>query len=284
MSDIEFLSNQKIDFLNLPYIEKTKKIYVNLYELKIKKQIRLCQYPYSVTPQIETGDFRIRDKIFKVCHKLLKEIYGECFISGDSIYGLNKVDESQIFKAKIYLKKATEYTLNIKKCAVERIIKQEDNYRDQVTKQFIELLIRDILHSNPKLDYYKGLFLRKDRIMKLETENVSIKFYPGFTTNFVETESGIFLNVILKNKIIQADNILDFLNNHKYKNVDNQNEIKNILIGRSFKFLYTNKNYKINDILFDSNPQTQKTIHDGQSITIIDYYEIVHKLKIKDIT
>ena len=140
------------------------------------------------------------------------------------------------------------------------------------------------MHSNPKLDYYKGLFVRKDRIMKLETENVSIKFYPGFTTNFVETECGIFLNVILKNKITQADNILDFLNNHKYKNVDNQNEIKNILIGRSFKFLYTNKNYKINDILFDSNPQTQKTIHDGQSITIIDYYEIVHKLKIKDIT
>jgi hypothetical protein len=35
----------------------------------------------------------------------------------------------------------------------------------------------------------------------IETNNVSISFYPGFITSFVETDSGNYLNVTLKNKI-----------------------------------------------------------------------------------
>ncbi|MCF0127838.1 MAG: hypothetical protein HUJ70_04675, partial [Pseudobutyrivibrio sp.] len=46
--------------------------YANLYEINLKKPLKLCQYPYSITPEIEAGDIRIRDKLFKACSKELK--------------------------------------------------------------------------------------------------------------------------------------------------------------------------------------------------------------------
>ena len=283
-SEISFLGNPKLDLANLPYIENKKKVYANLYEIKIKKELKFCQYPYSVTPEIEAGDFRIRNKLFKACYKELKETYGECFILGDSLYGMKKIDEIKEVKAKIYLKGITEYKLNFQKCANEKIIKQEDVQKDQLTKQFIEILIRDILHANPKLDFYKGLFVRNDQEKKIETERVSIKFYPGFTTSFMETEGGNFLNVTLKNKIIQTDTILDFLIEYEYKIKENQENIRDLLIGRSFKVSYAKKNYKIDDILFDRNPKNQTFTYEGKKINLIEYYEKAHKLKIKDKT
>ena len=281
-SEVSFIENPHLDLKSLPYIENKKSVYANLYEIKIKKELKLCQYPYSVTPEIEAGDIRIRDKIFKACNRKLKDVYGECFISGDSLYGMNKVDDVHDFQAKIYLKGLTEYTISFQKCANEKTIKQEDVQKDQLAKQFIEILIRDILHSNPKLDFYKGLFVRNDQEKKIETERVSIKFYPGFTTSFMETEGGNFLNVTLKNKIIQADTVLDFLKDHKYTNHNNQEELRELLTGRSFKVSYAKRNYRIDDVLFDRNPQNQKFNHDGKSKNLVQYYEEAHKLKIKD--
>ena len=72
-----------------------------------------------------------------------------------------------------------------------------------MAKQFLELIIRDILHSNPKLEFFKDIFVLTTDEQPLEHDDVSVLFYPGFTTSFMETDSGNFLNVTLKNKIIQ---------------------------------------------------------------------------------
>ena len=42
------------------------------------------------------------------------------------------------------------------------------------------------------------------------------------------------------------------------------------------------KNQKIDDILFDRNPTNQTINYENMTINLIDYYEKVHKLKIKD--
>ena len=57
----------------------------------------------------------------------------------------------------------------------------------------------------------------------------------------METDNGNFLNVTLKNKIIQTDSVLDVLKSLKYTNKSNHKSIKEKLIGRSFKVSYTKK-------------------------------------------
>ena len=280
---IDFLTKPKIKTDQLKYILNSKSVYANLYEIDIKKELKLYQYPFSVSPQITEGDIRMRDKLFKACSKKLKQIYGDCFISGDSLYSMKKITEAKTVKCSLYLKGKTEYTLEFNKFENERIIKKEDIQKDPLSKQFIEMIIRDILHANPNLEFYKGFFVISKEKHKIETENVSITFYPGFTTSFMETDSGNYLNVTLKNKIIQNETVLDYLNYYKYKDNENlQKEIKDELIGRSFKVSYAKRNYVINDILFDRSPKKQTFNYEGSTKNLIQYYEIAHKLKIKD--
>lgn len=162
---IKFLPKPNINPDNLDYLEEgIKELYVNLFEIKINKNIKLYQYPFSVFPDIGEGDFRIRNMLFKSCGKKLKEIYGECFISGDSLYGMKKIEQKEIIKCKLILKNnPTEYHLEILKYANEKIICQDNIKIDPLAKQCIEIIIRDILHSNPKLEFYNGLFVLKNK-------------------------------------------------------------------------------------------------------------------------
>ena len=280
---INFLTKPKINTEKLSYVLNTKKVYANLFEINIKKELKLYQYPFTVIPQIDAGDIIMREKLFKACNKKLRTIYGDCFISGDSLYCMKKVEDVHTVTCFLYLKGKTEYKLEFNKMENERVIKQEDIQKDPLTKQFIEMIIRDILHSNPRLEFYKGLFVLTDEKHKIETDNVSVTFYPGFTTSFMETEKGNYLNVTLKNKIIQNETVLDYLNYYKYqKNEKLQKEIKDELIGRSFKVSYAKRNYRIDDILFDRNPKKQTFNYEGKTVNLIEYYETAKKLKIKD--
>ena len=284
-TDIKFLSKPKIDPNEFDYIKNTKDVYANLFEINLKKEIKMYQYPYSVAPEIPSGETRIRQYLFKACSKELKSIYGECFISGDSLYGIKEEENIRKVKSTLNLKgKETDYILTFQKVTKEKIIKKEDIHKDPLAKQFIELLIKDILHSNPKLEFYKGLFVLTTKKKYIETDRVSISFYPGFATSFMETDGGNYLNVTLKNKIIQNDSILDILNNLKYTNKANQEDIKDKLINRSFKVSYAKKNYIIKDIIFDSNPKNKEFLYEGETINLVRYYEIAHGLKIKNVT
>jgi aubergine-like protein len=225
----------------------------------------------------------MRQALFKGCSRQLKSIYGECLISGDSLYGLKKVEELKSVKSNLELKgKVDSYVLDFSKFVKEKTIKQQDVLRDELTKQFIELLIKDILHANPKLEFYKDLFVYKKK-KTIESGNVSVNFYPGFTTSFMETDNGNFLNVTLKNKIIQSDSILDVLKDKEYDVKQNQKDIREDLQDKSFKVSYGNENkYKIDDILFDRDPKKQTINYNGKSINLIEYYNKKYKIKIKD--
>ena len=214
--------------------------------------------------------------------KRLRDFYGECFISGDSLYGMNEVKESKTFKCKLYLDGETEYTITFQPKATERTINQNDLEKDPLTKQFIEILIRDILHGNPNLDFYRGLFVLKSQKKKISGKFGSVYFYPGYTTSFMETEGGNYLNVTLKNKILSTETVLQFLDSYKYKSKENQENIRDLLIGRSFKVTYAKKNYIIDDILFDRNPQKQDFTYENQTITLQEYYNKKYQIKLKN--
>ena len=290
---IEYQTKPALSKAKLPYLKPDEKeIYVNLFKINIKKPLKLFQYPYAVNPEIDASDLRIRNQIFRYAgigekgeRKKLKDFYGECFIFGDSLYAMKEIKEAKVFNCCLYLEGKTEYTIKIQPKANERTINQNDLEKDPLTKQFIEILIRDILRANPDLDFYRGLFVLKNQKKVIESKNNgSVNFYPGYTTSFMETESGNYLNVTLKNKILSTDTVLGYMEYYEYKKTINQPKIKEDLIGRSFKVSYAKKNYIIDDILFDRNPNNQDFTHDGKSKTLKDYYLEKHKIKIEDLT
>ena len=274
IEEISFLTKPKINAKELTYVLNTKQVYANLFEINMKKKLTLFQYPYTVNPPIGAADTIIRDKLFKHASRQLKTIFGDCFISGDSLYSMKEIKENQNVKCSLFSKTEgrNEYIIEFNNFENKRTIEQKDIQKDPLSKQFIEMIIRDILRSNPKLMFHKDVFVMTNHKKDIETKNVSISFYPGFTTSFMETDSGNYLNVTLKNKIIQNETIYDYL----------KNEIKAELKGRSFKVCYAKRNYKIDDILFEASPKNTNFNYEGETINLIKYYDKAHHLKIKD--
>ena len=281
---INFLPKPNIDYQKSSIWNNKKKVYANLYEIKLTKEIKLYQYPYKVIPDIEDGDIRIREKLFRTMFRKIRAEYGHCFVSGNLLYSMKKVEEPKDFNCFLYLKGKTEYVMQIAKCEQTRLIKQEDIKKDPLAKQCIELIIKDILHANPKLEFHRDIFVNTKRKQKIQTDRVSITFYPGFVTSFMETDRGNYLNVTLKNKIIQNESIYDYIK--QFRNLgrpETQKTIRDELRLRSFKVCYAKRSYKIDDIIFDRNPQTQTFNCKGRNINLVNYYEEAHKLKVKDL-
>ena len=281
---INFLQKPNINYEKLTIWNNKKKVYANLFQIELTKDIQLYQYPYKVDPEIEDGDLRIREKLFKTIYRKVRGTYGHCFISGNLLYSMEKVEEPKIFKCFLHNQGTTEYNIKIDKFEQKRLIKQEDIKKDALAKQCIELIIKDVLHSNPKLEFHRDIFVNTTKKQKIQTEKVSITFYPGFVTSFMETDKGNYLNVTLKNKIIQNETIYNFIKD--FKNLGKpeiQKIIRNELKNRQFKVSYAKRSKKIDDIIFDRNPSTQTFNYDGETINLVTYYEKVHKLKIKDV-
>ena len=280
---INFLPKPEINYEKSSIWNNKKKVYANLFEIKLTKEIKLYQYPFNVKPEIEDGDLRIREKLFKTMFRKIRAVYGHCFVSGNLLYSMKKVEEPKTFNCFLYNKGQTEYFMEIYKYEQERLIKEQDIKKDPLAKQCIELIIKDILHANPKLEFHKDIFVNTKKQQKIQTDRVSITFYPGFATSFMETDKGNYLNVTLKNKIIQNESVLDYIK--QFKNLgkpETQKAIRDELKPRSFKVIYAKRNYKFDDIIFDRNPKTQTCNYNGNTVTLVKYYEEVHKLKVKD--
>ena len=278
--NLQLLPKPDIKYDNLKYIVGKKEIYVNIFEFSTIKDLKLYKYPFQINPPVEQNAYKLIQTIFKVRYKDIFSKYGIFTISGDSLFSMNKIEQPNTFKSIVYFKGKYEYTIEINKFSNEKIIKKEDVKKDSLTKQFIEIIIKDILLSNPNLDFDKGLFVLKGNKMKIESGSVSINYYPGFINKFIETEKGNFINVSLKNKIESSENILEYLNKWIHGDKYTQNKIRKDLIGRWFYFY--KKKYKIDEILFDRNPVNQTLYSNGKTLTLKNYYIEKYKIDIKN--
>ena len=276
---LQLLPKPNLIYENISYIKEKKEIYVNLFEFGTKKDIKLFKYPLVIKPEVEKNAYKLIHSILKGIYKELHAIYGVFIISGDSLYSMNKIEQKNFFKSTVTFKGQFEYAIEVSGFSNEKIIKQEDVRKDNLTKQFIEIIIKDILLSNPNLDFDKGLFILKGDKKRIESNKVSINYYPGFITKFIETEKGNYINVSLKNKIESTENILDYLKARHYEDKYNQMKIQKDLIGRLFYF--QKKKYKIDEILFDRNPCGQTLNFNGKTVKIKDYYQEKFKLDIQ---
>ena len=123
LNDFVLLKKPEICPEKLSYIQRKNNIYINLYEILIKKPLIIYQYPFKVFPKIEDSDIRIKKKLFQKGNETLKIIYNNHFISGNCLYAMNKINESQSIKCPLYLNERIEYTLELNKCENQRIIR-----------------------------------------------------------------------------------------------------------------------------------------------------------------
>ena len=92
-----------------------------------------------------------------------------------------------------------------------------------------------------------------------------------------------YLMKCLKDYIFKITDEKVVLNYYEYKDKKNHEKLRDLLIGRTFKVNYAKKNYIIDDILFDRNPDNTDLNYDNKTIKLTEYYKIKYKIKIKEL-
>ena len=265
---INFLPNPHLNANLIPGLSPVQ-VYVNLFDIKLTKDLKMYEYSYETSPQIPAGSTQFLLEIFKIPSRQLKVKYGLFFISGNSFYSSKKVEEINIVKSR---NRNVDYTIIISKCIKDNFIKDEDLKKN---KNLIELIIKDILLANPNVKRFEDVYILQNE-SKLEKPFI---FYPGYKISMIETDRGNLLNVVPAHKLTRSETILDFIKTNKY----NKDLINSKLVGCSFKFQFAKRHYIIDEIFFDRNPSNQKINYEGESNNFIDYYQKAYNAEIKDL-
>jgi len=196
--------------------------------------------------------------------------------------------------------KNIKYNIKITKIKEITLKKLNDfNGENQKVKSIIENLFRNILMKNPNVIKFQDRTIFEIDMKNIEKVNSQNQgnIYKGFTTSAHITESGLYMLINNKNKLITGKTALkkmkEIRNILKEKNMTNKeifDEINNYF--SSHRIILTGygsiKTYKIKEVNFDRNPKnTNILIKDSngtkKNISIIDYYKTQYNIDIKDI-
>ena len=87
---INFLPSPHLNANLIPGLSPVQ-VYVNLFDIKLTKDLKMYEYSYEISPQIPAGSTQFLLEIFKIPSRQLKVKYGLFFISGNSFYSSKKL-------------------------------------------------------------------------------------------------------------------------------------------------------------------------------------------------
>lgn len=255
---LSFVPNPKL--CNLKYCDKKIPLKTNLYKIKLNKNYTL--YEYSVKFQHEDPNLssHFKTKILKKQFLELNKIYGMFFLSGGDILFSNKL----IPDIKNVLIDYNKFQYSILICPTkERIVLsqlEQETKKRPALKSIIELIIKDILKSNPKVKFMKNMYTMRDDKKNVKSYDNSLSLFPGFSTKVLFLEGVFYLNVDIKNKISSSSNCLllieSFIKNKKQITQKEKDEINKYFKGNSVELELTGQKFKIESVNFDRNPKT----------------------------
>jgi len=298
MKDIIGTTSTDIDFLPKPDLSQSKKfkaliakknpvsIYCNLFKMNITKQSTYYQYSIAFEPEIDSRNNRAKLSLIKKADDQIREKLGDYVYTGDVLFSPLLITDDLLDAIVKDERLGIEYTLKIRK--TKEVINVNDNAaHGPSSKILLELIIKEILKANPNIEFYKNLFVKKNEKKTISGSGFQVDFFPGYTTSVVNTEMGLYLNVQIKNKILSTSTCLELIQ-QKYDKRAGKNEnfatLKDYFVGRAIRTNYAKRNYNIDDICLDKTPTNTTFNWNGKNITILNYYEVSHKIKIKDKT
>ena len=278
-------------------------ITTNLYELIfIDESHKFTLYNVSILPEIATDNFPLKRLIHETIGSKLPSSFKKFFWAGDNLYALITEERNQNYSYKEMTEeiKNIKYNITIKKLKEITLRKVNDfNGENQKVKSIIENLFRNILMKNPKVIKFQDRTIFEIDIKNIVSVNNQNQgnIYKGFITSAHITESGLYMLINNKNKLITGKTALkkmvEIRSKLKEKNMANReifDEINNYF--SSHRTVLTGygsiKTYKIKEVNFDKSPQnTNISIKDcngiKKSISIINYYKNQYNIDIKDI-
>ncbi|XP_050084461.1 protein argonaute-3 [Anopheles aquasalis] len=110
-----------------------------------------------------------------------------------------------------------------------------------------------------------------------------LEVWPGYVTAINEYEGGLMLNLDVTHRVLMQTTVYELMQTIAMADKKQfRDNVKKTLLGMVVLTRYNNKTYRIDDILFDENPQSTFDYR-GDKISYADYYQRQHGIKIQDL-
>ena len=271
--------------------EKTIQIKTNYLKMHFNPNKKhAMQFSIKIEPTIAEDNTILLRSIIKKASNELKENFSKYFHSGFSLF----VNDSKNSKLTLEVEfNEIKYNVIIEKTKnlIELNNIRSEGESNQVTKMFMETLIKQIIMSNDgMIKFKKGDFYNHSNKVYLNNNNSKEQIIFGFSTGTVITSQGLYLRISNKNKYISGQSAFEKINDLIKKNskTNYKNIIKDYFKNKTVLTMYGNyRTIIIDDVTFDSNPNnTTINIKDEEknikTITLVNYYKMQYGIDIKD--
>ena len=269
---------------------RKSRVICNLRQLNLGEESKqVQQYAIHYEPIIAEDNYPLKRKIIKQLSEDLKGYFERYAQAGDTIFVFSKNSQEKVsLETKIdeVLYKVTfDRTSNKVNC--RNINKKTiDNIK---IKSFIENIIKNIfMANNYMVRFDNGSFFDYNSSSKIGNNS---KMWSGYSTAVTITESGLYLRINDKNKLITGKTVFDKFEEFRsrYGNMRSEECMRNItdyFKGKVVIAGYGNfRAYRIGDITFDRDVKNTEFELEKEGkkekITVKDYYKRQYNIDIR---
>ena len=273
-------------------IYRKTRVICNMKQLNLGEGIRqVQQYAIHYEPVIAEDNYPLKRQIIKQLSTDLKGYFERYAQAGDTIFVFSKNPHEKVsLETKInevLYKVSFERTANKVNCRnINK--KTRDNLK---IKGFIENILKNIFMANNKIIRFdKRNFYDYSDTIPIGSNGNSI--WNGYSTAVTITESGLFLRINDRNRLITGKTVLDKMREFemKHKNMKSEEcsrDISEYFIGKTVIATYGNyRAYRIGQISFDRDVNNTRFDIEKEGkktqISIKEYYKQQYNITIKN--
>lgn len=241
------------------------RVAVNYIRLKTDPEKGVFEYEVKFKPEVITSSLR-----YKLVNQM-REVIGQAkTFDGVTLYLPIKLKQKQTV-GQCEDRDGTKYEVTV-------IFKKQKKLRDCI--HLYNVLFDRVMKTLKYLRYNRKQF---DPSKPMLIPQHKLEIWPGYVTAVDEYESGLMLCLDVSFRVLNTRTVLDVLNETYNSNKDRyKSEFEKAVLGQTILTRYNNKTYRIDEVLWDLNPQSTFESVKGGEMRYTDYYKNVYDIQIRD--
>ncbi|CAG9312433.1 unnamed protein product [Blepharisma stoltei] len=240
-------------------------LYGNFFKFNLAAGTDIIQkYAVFFNPDIAASLGKHREKVLRKASAQIVPVIGKYVFANTAIYAAQSNsgggDASQTYTVNY---DNTDYTITLQ--PVGRVESQEE------TRHFYNKFFNSV-QGKLSLVMIGRKFYNPDRAIDLPQHKMSI--WPGYASSIGSYEGGVMINIDISHRCLRTITLYDQIMELRNKpNTDFRQAVMKLLIGAIVLTLYNKKNYRIDDIDWDSSPLSTFADKAGGQCSYKEYYE-----------
>lgn len=234
---------------------------------KVVKHIEWTLYQYRVDFVPQCASSRLMQGLINE-HK---KIFGGFLFDGTQLFMVNKLRSDQLTLSSRHERTGDVYQLRI-------IHTGTVDMTNETGIQVLNLILRRAMAGLNLQLVGRNLF---DAAAKIAIREYQIELWPGYITSIRQHEQDILVCCEIAHKTMRMQTCYDILRDCQKHDRNYKDAFKRAVLGVVVLTGYNNKTYTINDVTFETTPESTFDTKNGKT-SFLDYYKQKYNIRIRD--